>query len=165
MPLRLRKLLDKATFYLSAFLLLGILICVAGEILLLYISGPLGIRRVIWLSEAATIMLVWMVFIGSANAFSRRMQLSIDFFYALLPGICKKTIDFFAKVLAICLSAVMVFYGMRYAILMLAPRTGALIVSQAYFFMAIPVSFAIMFFYALTDFLIPEKDLENEYKR
>lgn len=162
--LRFRRTLDKATFYVSAFLLLGILICVAGEILFRYIVGPFGLKPVIWLSEAATIMLVWMVFLGSANAFSRRMQLSIEFFYDLLPGICRRTMDFLAKILAIVLAAVMIFYGMRYAILMLGPRTGALVVSQAYFYAAIPVSFAVMFLYALTDFLIPEEILRNEYK-
>ncbi len=140
---RARWLVDRLLYVLSGLMLTVILVSVALEVgvrVFLQTSLP-------WSGELATMGLVWMSLLAGSYAIAQKANIRIDTLARLFPDRVKAWLEFSTNVVLLGLFAGLFFVGLRYTITIAPARTGALVVSQAYFYSAVPVSALFMLFY------------------
>ena len=142
----LRFFLDQFLFKVGAILLSLILVAVALDVVFRYaLRNP-----IMWMGELATIGLVWMVFLCAALAISQNANLRIELIVKIIPKKLYRLFNFGLSVLLIFLFCLLIIIGIRYTIIISKAITGALRVSQAYFYAAVPVSAFFMLLYEIT---------------
>ncbi|MEM7375312.1 MAG: TRAP transporter small permease subunit [Bacteroidota bacterium] len=105
---RLRNGLEKILMGISASLLIGLVLIV----LLAVVYRKLG-HSLIWYDELASLLLVWLTYIGSAAAASQRSHLGFDGFVKKLPALPHRIIFFVGEALIIGFFVLIAIYGIR----------------------------------------------------
>jgi TRAP-type C4-dicarboxylate transport system permease small subunit len=90
-----------------------------------------------------------MSFLAGSYAISKKANIRIDLLAMFFPGAFKRWLEFCTDVLLVVLFSVLFVIGLRYTLAIAPARTGALVVSQGYFYAAVPVSALFMLFYAI----------------
>jgi TRAP-type C4-dicarboxylate transport system permease small subunit len=138
-----RQLVDRLLYVLSGLMLALIVFSVAIELFFRFILQS----SLPWSGELGTMGLVWMSFLAGSYAISKKANIRIDLLASYLPARFKAWLEFVTNGLLLLLFAVLCVIGLKYMLAIAPARTGALVVSQAYFYAAVPVSAVFMFFY------------------
>ena len=140
---RVRWFVDRLLYVLSGITLTVILVCVAVEVCVrVFVRSSLP-----WSSEVATMGLVWMSFLAASYAIAQKANIRIDVMTRLFPAAVNNCLETITNLLLLALFGTLFAVGLRYTIAIAPARTGALVVSQAYFYAAVPVSALFMLFY------------------
>ena len=140
-----RHLVDGLLYVLSGIMLTIILFSVAAELFFRFVLRS----SLPWSSELGTMGLVWMSFLAGSYAISKKANIRIDLLVSFFPARFRVWLECATNGLLLVLFAVLFVVGLRYTLVIAPARTGALVVSQAYFYAAVPMSAIFMFFYAL----------------
>lgn len=93
-----------------------------------------------WPEEASRFLMIWALFIGGAYAFLDRDHASIEYLSKKLPGKASVVVEIANNVLIILFLSVIVYGGAQQMIYLGGHTTGALGISRAIPYAAIPVS-------------------------
>jgi len=140
-----RRIMDKALYVLSGLTLTVIVGSVALEVVFRFILRS----SLPWSGELGTMGLVWMSFLAGSYAISKKANIRIELLVRVLPDGVKGWLEFGTNLLLLGLFAVLFVIGLRYTLAIAPSRTGAMVVSQAYFYAAVPVSAVFMACYTL----------------
>lgn len=77
----LRTFLDNFEQYIAALCFIALTIMLTGQVLSRYILK----HSITWMEEAATILFVWMIYLGVSSAVTKRKHLRIDFLLDMMP--------------------------------------------------------------------------------
>lgn len=125
----------------SFILVMAMAVIVGLQVLFRYVlNSPLA-----WSEELAKIILIWMVFWGSAVAVRRNEHLAVTVFIDRLPPTWRLFCEIITKVLVLVFLSVLTVAGSQ---IMLATRglaTPALGVSRFWVYIIVPLSCIIMF--------------------
>jgi len=119
-------------FFLSAMLI---------EIFSRYTLG----RPIFWIEEFARYAFIWNIFIGAIIVSRKRAHLKIDYFVNLIPYKLKKMVLILVRVLILIQSVVVVWYGFKLIYKFRTMRTVAMGIPLSFLYVAIPISFLLMF--------------------
>ncbi len=104
---------------------------------------------IIWSEEVATGCFVWSVFIGGIAAFKHRGHVGVDILVKLLPPTARWGVNLLMDIILVLLNSYMAYLAMTYVMITHTKMTPVLGVSSAYISAVVPISFAMMTFYAL----------------
>jgi TRAP-type C4-dicarboxylate transport system permease small subunit len=93
--------------------------------------------------------LVWMSFLAGSYAISRKANIRIELLMRMLPERARTWLEFATNLLLLGLFGTLFVIGTRYTLAIAPSSTGAMVVSQAYFYAAVPVSAVFMGCYSL----------------
>jgi TRAP-type C4-dicarboxylate transport system permease small subunit len=142
---RTRAFVDHLLYILSGVMLAVIVAAVTLELFYRF-----ALRSSLpWSGELGTMGLVWMSFLAGSYAISKKANIRIDLLAMFFPDAFKRWLEFCINILLVSLFTVLFVIGLRYTLVIAPARTGALVVSQAYFYAAVPVSALFMLFYAI----------------
>ena len=100
-----KKLLNHFEVYAGAGIFIIMTILLFVQVVTRYCFG----HAVTWAEEVATILFVWMVYLGVAAAVLSRKHLKIDAFVEMLPFKAKKTLLIISNVIFLALSLYIIF--------------------------------------------------------
>jgi TRAP-type C4-dicarboxylate transport system permease small subunit len=135
-----RRVLDGVLFVFSGLTLTVIVCSVALEVVFRFILRS----SLPWSGELATMGLVWMSLLAGSYAISKKANIRIELLATVLPERIRAWLEFGTNLLLLGLFATLFVIGTRYALAIAPSRTGAMVVSQAYFYAAVPVSAVFM---------------------
>jgi TRAP-type transport system small permease protein len=142
---RARAVVDHLLYILSGCTLTVILGAVAVELFFRFaLQSSLP-----WSGELGMMGLVWMSFLAGSYAISKKANIRIDLLAMFFPERFKRWLEFCTDALLVALFGLLFAVGLRYTLVIAPARTGALVVSQAYFYAAVPVSALFMLFYTV----------------
>lgn len=93
-----------------------------------------------WSEELSKLLFVWVSFLGIAYGFSARLHIALGLIVDRFSDTVQAIFDYFSKILIVLLSVAMIYYGLRFTILMgnsTMPGTG---LPSSFLYAAIPVS-------------------------
>ena len=93
-----------------------------------------------WPEEASRFLMIWALFVGGAYAFLDRKHARIEYLAKKLPRTASVVVDIVNNVLIIVFLSALVYGGAQQMILLGGHSTGALGISRAIPYAAIPVS-------------------------
>lgn len=100
-----KKLLNHFEVYAGAGIFIIMTILLFVQVVTRYCFG----HAVTWAEEVATILFVWMVYLGVAAAVLSRKHLKIDAFVEMLPFKAKKTLLIISNVIFLAFSVYIIF--------------------------------------------------------
>ena len=77
----LRTFLDNFELYIAAICFIALTIMLTGQVVSRYVFK----HSFTWMEEAATILFVWMIYLGVCSAVTKRKHLRIDFLLDMMP--------------------------------------------------------------------------------
>jgi len=104
-----------------------------------------------WTSEVASIGLSWLVFFAASYAISKKEHIKIEIFLKYFPYSIKKGVLIFTDVVILIFAFLMLVHGYNYVWVILPATTSALVISQAIFYIPVPIASVIMIFYLVLD--------------
>jgi TRAP-type C4-dicarboxylate transport system permease small subunit len=107
-------------------------------------------QSLFWSEELARYLLVWLSLLGASVAYYRRMHVGIDIVFKRIPPPLQKIAEAAAHLAALVLFGVMIVYGCQFGYFVRAQISPALNLPKWCLFVVVPVSGAIMAFYAIT---------------
>lgn len=140
-----RQVADRILYVLIGIALTVILISVATEVFFRFVLRS----SLPWSGELATMGLVWMSLLGGSYAISKKANIRIELLVSFLSNRVRNVLEIITNIALLGLFVTLFVVGLRYALVAAPDRTGALVVSQAYFYASVPVSAVFMFFYTL----------------
>ncbi len=140
-----RDVLDRMLYVLMGIALTVIVACVAAEVFFRFVLGS----SLPWSGELATMGLVWMSFLGGSYAISRQANIRIEILVSFFPARFRQRLEVLTNIGLLALFAILFLVGLRYTRVIAPARTSALVISQAWFYAAVPVSAVFMFLYTL----------------
>jgi len=140
-----RRLLDGMLFVLSGLTLTVIVGAVALEVFFRFLMRS----SLPWSGELGTMGLVWMSFLAGSYAISKKANIRIELLVTVLPERGRAWLEFATNFLLLGLFGTLFVIGTRYTLAIAPSSTGAMVVSQAYFYAAVPVSAVFMGCYTL----------------
>ena len=126
-------------------------IVVAVQVFFRYVLN----QSLFWSEELARFLLVWLTFLGASSAYYRKVNPGVDFLYAKLPPLLKKTSSIFTHHASMALIIVMIIYGNLFAYFVRLQISPALQVPKWIVLSIIPISGVILMIHAAT-FLFTE---------
>ncbi|WP_245904451.1 TRAP transporter small permease [Billgrantia lactosivorans] len=104
-----------------------------------------------WTEEVARFLLVWITFLGASLAFQRGRHIAVTFVVDALPARLAQLARIAAVLVALGFLVALVVIGYRYMQAQSFQRSASLRLSMTYVYAVIPLSAAIMAWYALVD--------------
>jgi TRAP-type C4-dicarboxylate transport system permease small subunit len=104
-----------------------------------------------WTEEVARFLLVWITFLGATLAFHRGRHIAVTFVVDALPARLAQLARIAAVLVALGFFVTLVVIGYRYMQVQSFQRSASLRLSMTYVYAVIPLSAAIMAWYALID--------------
>ena len=141
----LRRILDGVLYVLSGLTLAVIVCAVAVEVFFRFIVRS----SLPWSGELGTMGLVWMSFLAGSYAISRKANIRIEILVRIMPERGRLWLEFVTNLLLFGLFVVLFVIGLRYTVAIAPSSTGAMVISQAYFYAAVPVAAVFMGCYTL----------------
>jgi len=140
-----RRYIDRLLSVLSSVMLAIILVAVAVEVFVrFFLQSSLP-----WSGELATMGLVWMSLLAASYAIGQKANIRIDILSRLLSPAVQIWLEMSTNLVLLLLFAALFLVGLRYTLTIAPARTGALVVSQAWFYAAVPVAAVFMLFYTI----------------
>lgn len=143
---RSERLLD-AVIQPAVFLAMAALI----GVITLQIVSRVFFTAVSWTEEVARFLLIWITFLGATLAFQRGRHIAVTFVVDALPPRLAQLARITAVLVALGFMLALVVIGYRYMQMQSFQRSAALRLSMTYIYAVIPLSAAIMAWYALID--------------
>ncbi|MGO1501533.1 MAG: TRAP transporter small permease [Marinobacter sp.] len=104
-----------------------------------------------WTEEVARFLLVWITFLAATLAFQRGRHIAVTFAVEALPGPLRQTARIVATLAVIAFMVTLAVIGYRYMQVQSFQKSSSLRLSMSYVYAVIPISAAIMAWYALVD--------------
>lgn len=104
-----------------------------------------------WTEEVARFLLVWITFLGATLAFQRGRHIAVTFVVDALPARLAQLARIAAVLVALGFMLALMVIGYRYMQMQSFQRSASLRLSMTYIYAVIPLSAAIMAWYALVD--------------
>lgn len=141
----LRNTLKNFDSVISCCALVVVILSVSYGVVMRYIFGD----PPVWTNELAAIAFTWLVFIGASVAFKKKMHIGIDLLVNHVPVKVKWNIEFIAHLILLVFMGYMVVYGVIFSLESYAQPTSIMRIPNTFFYMAVPVSFALMLIHQL----------------
>lgn len=106
-----------------------------------------------WTEEVARFLLVWITFLAATLAFQRGRHIAVTFVVDALPLRLRQLARIAAVLVALGFMVALVVIGHRYMQVQSFQKSASLRLSMTYVYAVIPLSAAIMAWYALVDLL------------
>ncbi|KAA0013880.1 TRAP transporter small permease [Billgrantia pellis] len=104
-----------------------------------------------WTEEVARFLLIWITFLGATLAFQRGRHIAVTFVVDALPPRLAQLARITAVLVALGFLVALIVIGYRYMQVQSFQRSASLRLSMTYVYAVIPLSAAIMAWYALID--------------
>lgn len=104
-----------------------------------------------WTEEVARFLLIWITFLGATLAFLRGRHIAVTFIVDALPLRLAQLARIAAVLVALGFLVALIVIGYRYMQVQSFQRSASLRLSMTYVYAVIPLSAAIMAWYALLD--------------
>lgn len=147
----LQKLERGIDAILQPVVVLGMLALIG--VITLQIISRVFFNAVPWTEEIARFLLIWITFLGAALAFQRGRHIAVTFVVDALPSGMKKLARILACLVMIGFMLSLVVIGYEYMQVQSFQKSPSLRWSMYYVYAIIPISAALMLFYALIDLL------------
>lgn len=125
----------------SCFALVVVILSVTYGVIMRYLFGDAPI----WTSELSAIAFTWLVFLGASAAYERKMHIGIDLLTKRLSGRIRWLVDLVGQLIVLIFFGYMIVYGILFSIESYAQPTSIMRLPNTCFYLAVPVSFALMF--------------------
>jgi TRAP-type C4-dicarboxylate transport system permease small subunit len=125
----------------SCFALVVVILSVTYGVIMRYLFGVAPI----WTSELSAIAFTWLVFLGASAAYKRKMHIGIDLLTKRLSGRAQWLVDLVVQLILLIFFGYMIVYGILFSIESYAQPTSIMRLPNTCFYLAVPVSFALMF--------------------
>ncbi len=106
-----------------------------------------------WTEEVARFLLVWITFLASSLAFQRGRHIAVTFAVDALPLPLRKLARLAALAVVLAFMIALIVIGYRYMQVQSFQKSASLRLSMTYIYAVIPLSAAIMAWYALMDMI------------
>ncbi|WP_240776258.1 TRAP transporter small permease [Nitrincola alkalilacustris] len=147
----LQKLERGIDAILQPVVVLGMLALIG--VITLQIISRVFFNAVPWTEEIARFLLIWITFLGAALAFQRGRHIAVTFVVDTLPLGIKKVARILACLIIIGFMLSLVIIGYEYMQVQSFQKSPSLRWSMYYVYAIMPISAALMLFYALIDLL------------
>ncbi|WP_346799393.1 TRAP transporter small permease [Halomonas sp. Bachu 37] len=104
-----------------------------------------------WTEEVARFLLVWITFLGAALAFQRGRHIAVTFAVDALPGRPRQLARIAATLVVVAFMVALMVVGYRYMQVQSFQKSASLRLSMTYVYAVIPISAALMAWYAVVD--------------
>lgn len=104
-----------------------------------------------WTEEVARFLLVWITFLGAALAFQRGRHIAVTFVVEALPRRLQQLARIAAVLVALAFLVALIVIGHRYMQVQSFQKSASLRISMTWIYAVIPLSGALMSWYALVD--------------
>ena len=128
------------------------MVALIGVITLQVISRVL-FSAVGWTEEVARFLMVWITFLAATLAFQRGRHIAVTFAVDALPGRLRQAARVVAVLSVIAFMVALVVIGYRYMQVQSFQKSASMRLSMTYVYAVIPLSAAVMCWYALVDLL------------
>jgi len=125
----------------SCFALVVVVLSVTYGVIMRYLFEVAPI----WTSELSAIAFTWLVFLGASAAYKRKMHIGIDLLTKRLSGRAQWLVDLVVQLILLIFFGYMIVYGILFSIESYAQPTSIMRLPNTCFYLAVPVSFALMF--------------------
>ncbi|WP_447554453.1 TRAP transporter small permease [Vreelandella sp. EE22] len=116
-----------------------------------------------WTEEVARFLLIWITFLAGTLAFQRGHHIAVTFAVDALPVKLRQGARFVAVLAVIAFMITLIVIGQRYMQVQSFQKSASLRIPMSYVYAVMPISAAIMAWYALVDLL--EIILEGEPRK
>ncbi|HCR99145.1 MAG: TRAP transporter small permease [Halomonas sp.] len=106
-----------------------------------------------WTEEVARFLLIWITFLAGTLAFQRGHHIAVTFAVDALPARLRQIARILAVMVVIAFMITLVVIGYRYMQVQSFQKSASLRVPMSYVYAVMPISAAIMAWYALVDLL------------
>lgn len=106
-----------------------------------------------WTEEVARFLLVWITFLAGTLAFQRGRHIAVTFMVDALPVRLRQLAQLTALLIVLAFMVTLIFIGYRYMQVQSFQKSASLRLSMTYVYAVIPISAAIMAWYAMVDIL------------
>lgn len=96
-----------------------------------------------WTEEFIVILFVWMLFIGFASGFHKRMHIRIDALLLVLPHGARSVFGAIAVSATLFTLAALVWFGTQQSLILIGTQTPMLRISASWLMTALPISCAL----------------------
>jgi TRAP-type transport system small permease protein len=128
-----------------ADILAGLLLASLAVVVLLQVVSRYVLRAPVdWTIDGATMLLVWVSFLGAATASFRRAHFAMEFIVDALPTRLARWISVIANLLVVVVLVELAVVGWQFAMLQMDQMYPSLQLPEGWAAMAIPVSAALM---------------------
>jgi len=142
---RLCDVLDKAIVSFTSVLLFFMFVLAVLTVFFRYVVH----HPLVWSSDILVPSFVWMSLLGISVAARSSSHVIIDSFIKILPEKNQKQIAVATQVIIACFCAFLVIAGFKVTLAAADSRWGVLQLPSAYIYIAFPVSFFLIFLYAI----------------
>ncbi len=143
--------------FTSALLFLMFVLAVLAVFFRYVLQNP-----IIWASDILIPSFVWMSLLGISVAARTSSHVIIDSFINILPNKNRKQLAVATQAIIACFCAFLVIAGFKVTLAATDSRWGVLQLPSAYIYIAFPVSFLLIFLYAIDDIFKIFKISENK---
>lgn len=148
----LNRLLEKLLFLLTASTAMAFFI-----VIILSVGGRFILRMPILASvELSRLMFVWSCFFAAALAYRRRAHVAIGFFFDLLMKRLQQVVIILLCALILLFLTVLIHQSIQVILLLWPSRLPMLQISQAWFYLPLPITALVMILFTLELFLTDE---------
>ncbi|MDR1660183.1 MAG: TRAP transporter small permease [Desulfovibrio sp.] len=158
--LKIEDTLDKSILFVC-ILMLAAMTCFAGvQVFCRYVLSA----GVIWLEEVCRFLFCWASLLGACCCLRRKRHVAMTLLIQSIPIRVRKPVIIASQALSCILFAVLIKYGMILVEIATTQTSPALGLDMGYIYSVVPISGAIMMFFALTsilrDIVTPAEKLE-----
>lgn len=146
-----KKIEQMIGFLLKPIIVLGMLALIA--VITLQIISRVFFNAVPWTEEVARFLLIWITFLGAALAFQQGRHIAVSFVVDALPPHINRLARMMASLAIILFMGALVVIGYEYMQVQSFQRSPSLRWSMSYIYAVMPVSAALMCYYACVDLL------------
>ena len=139
------RILGNLDSLLSCVALVVVIVSVTYGVVMRYLFGD----PPVWTNEVAAIAFTWLVFLGASVAFKKKMHIGIDLLVNKITGRARWMVECVTHLILTVFFGYMVVYGLIFSVESFAQPTSILRLPNICFYLAVPVSFALMLAYQL----------------
>ncbi len=132
----------------------GMLVIIFSQVVSRYVFQ----HSLTWSEEIGRYIFVWMTFLGMTVAYRAGSHVALDMLCNALSGISRKTLAAANDILVIILSSAIMYSGIKLFFLGMRQKSPALKIPMQWVYIIIPVSGALLLFFALRLFWLRHRE-------
>ncbi|MEW9617234.1 TRAP transporter small permease [Shinella sp. S4-D37] len=137
--------IDSIVMALLGLFLAGVVVTCLLAVWMRYISNlPIS-----WSEQVARIGLVWIILLGTAVAYRRKRHVAVELFYTMLPARYRPSLSKVVELMNLALFVIFTWHGAKLTLDNLGQTYGALGISVASYYAAMPIAGALMLLFWL----------------
>ena len=143
--------------FVIAMLIAGIVAITIAAVHWRYVlNAPLA-----WPEQVSRILFVWVTFIGAAVLYRERLHIAIDMFVLMMPKRLQAVLFWIVDLLVMLFCLIMLVFGAKLSFDVWDNSFGALDITPASFYLAAPVSAAMMIVFFVEKIFDPSKRVSS----